>query len=539
MAGVTRAAVSNWRRRYPDFPEPASGTPTSPLFGLAEVQRWLDAQGKGQEISREVRLWQELRAAYGTNMVSALTSVVCCLRGRKTVLSPAAVELARELGDERTPAGLVRDLVLRLSASHGRAGAECVSTAVLTRIVTHFAGTTTGTVYDPACGVGNLLFSAGGDQVTHRVGQDVDGALVEFVSERAVLEAPSGDLRIAEGDSLRTDRFPELTAELVVCDPPSAELDWGRDELMLDSRWESGLPPKTESELAWLQHCYFHTSPGGRTLVVLPPAVAYRRSGRRIRAELVRKGIIETMIALPAGTVSWHALPVHLWMLQRPRTPEDAPDTVRMIDLTEIDLAEPIELGQAPSVAVPVIKLLDDEVDLTPSRYISPAPLDYVAAYREACAAFEAGFARLRHVLPDLAAAAGELNSTLPMGDLVHAGLVDVEDGDLASRTDQLDGDFLRGFARSVANVRRNTSASGTYRTDPRGARVPQMDIGRQREYGSAFRTLDSFLQDLDQVAKMGRQAAQLAHDGLTYGALAPPAITGGTGKSVEREGDA
>ena len=325
MAGVTRAAVSNWRRRYPDFPEPASGTATSPLFGLAEVRRWLDAQGKGQETSKEVRLWQELRTAYGTNMVSALTSVVSCLRGQKTALEPSTVELVRELGAERNPTGLVRDLASRLAVSYGRVGVEFVSTAALTRIVTHLAGQTTGTVYDPACGIGDLLFSAGGDQVMHRVGQDVDGTLVEFVSERAALEAPSGDLHVAEGDSLRTDRFPQLIAELVVCNPPSAQPDWGRDELMLDPRWENGLAPKTESELAWLQHCYFHTSPGGRALIVLPPAVAYRRSGRRIRAELIRKGIIETMVALPAGTVSWHAYPYICGYSEGQRRPKASP----------------------------------------------------------------------------------------------------------------------------------------------------------------------------------------------------------------------
>ncbi|GLZ07033.1 hypothetical protein Acsp03_44990 [Actinomadura sp. NBRC 104412] len=36
-----------------------------------------------------------------------------------------------------------------------------------------FAGDTSGVVYDPACGVGDLLPSVGGDGVSARVGQDV------------------------------------------------------------------------------------------------------------------------------------------------------------------------------------------------------------------------------------------------------------------------------------------------------------------------------------------------------------------------------
>src|SRR5690606_28710725 len=41
LAGVGRAAVSNWRRRYPDFPAPVGGTESSPLFDLAAVMEWL------------------------------------------------------------------------------------------------------------------------------------------------------------------------------------------------------------------------------------------------------------------------------------------------------------------------------------------------------------------------------------------------------------------------------------------------------------------------------------------------------------------
>ena len=47
LAGVGRAAVSNWRRRYPDFPRPVAGSPgsASPMFSRAEVEDWLTATG--------------------------------------------------------------------------------------------------------------------------------------------------------------------------------------------------------------------------------------------------------------------------------------------------------------------------------------------------------------------------------------------------------------------------------------------------------------------------------------------------------------
>lgn len=50
LAGVGRAAVSNWRRRHADFPKPVGGTETSPSFALADVEEWLRGQGKLAEV---------------------------------------------------------------------------------------------------------------------------------------------------------------------------------------------------------------------------------------------------------------------------------------------------------------------------------------------------------------------------------------------------------------------------------------------------------------------------------------------------------
>ncbi|REE95981.1 N-6 DNA methylase [Thermomonospora umbrina] len=531
MAGVTRAAVSNWRRRHPDFPEPAGGTNSAPLFALPDVARWLDRQGKGRQVADEVRLWQALRAERGEDMIGALTATAAELYDQRAdpPLTRATAELIANLARDRTPAGLVGDLVERYVASASRSGGDHVSTPALVRAMRHFAGETTGTVYDPACGIGDLLLSVGGKKVVRRVGQDVAEGLTAFVGLRAALEARSGTTEVVEGDALRKDHFPGLRADLVVCDPPSGQTDWGRDDVLLDPRWELGLPPKVEGDLAWLQHCYFHTAPGGRAVLALPASAAYRRSGRRIRAELVRGGMLDTMVALPGGLAAGHALPVHLWILRRPvRSP--GPDTrVRMIDLTEADLNAPIEPTADQVTSVPAIRMLDDEVDLTPSRYVAANQEGQAAAYGEARERFAALLDELRAGLPELSEGDHDLVATINVNELIRGGLVRLRDGRPVSTTDQLDDGFLQGFLASAANIRRNTSGSGTHRADPRGARVPQMDLERQRAYGAAFRELEIFVQRLEEAAKMGRRAVRLARDGLTGGTLDPAPTTNDT----------
>lgn len=524
LAGVTRAAVSNWRRRHDDFPAPSGGTSSSPLFPLAQVRTWLESQNKGTQESPEVRLWHTLRGDHPGNMLTGLADLAEYLEdpGRgQGELSAAAVEQADKLMQETSPAEVARALAERFLNSSERAGTAATSTVRLVRAVAALTRSDAASVFDPACGSGALLLSAGAPQARRR-GQDTDPDAVRFAAARARIEGLA-DAEFAAGDSLRQDRWPGEQAELVVCDPPPATTDWGREELLMDPRWELALPPKAEGELAWLQHAYAHTAPGGQTAVVLSTSCAYRRTGRRIRAELVRRGLLTDVIALPAGLASAHAQPVHLWLLRRPVAREDTATAVRMWDLTGVDPEQPWQLPGNPGAEVALIDLLAEDVDLSPARHVAP-DLNEIP---EALAGIRANLARLTGELVQLLPAvqtgsAERLEQQVRVGDLVDAGLVQL-DGERPRAVDQrLDSDFLNGFLTAAANTRRSTSASGTYRTDARAARVPKLEPEEQRRYGAAFRALGEFERRARELSTLADKAAELTREGLTSGALAP-----------------
>ncbi|MFJ4666779.1 N-6 DNA methylase [Kitasatospora purpeofusca] len=532
LAGVTRAAVSNWRRRRSDFPAPAGGTSASPLFSLAEVRLWLEDQREGREVTGEVRLWQALRGAYGEEMVRALAAVGDHLRGVPGELTD---QVAREVVDgliaDRRPTEVMDGLVSRLLESTARAALDGASTLRLARAVREFAGETSGTVFDPACGIGSLLVAAGGGAVGSRQGQDTQMEAMRVARVRATLASGAASVQIVEGDSLRADAFPDLRADLVVCEPPTAVADWGREQLLIDPRWEAGVPSRGESELAWLQHCYHHTAPGGRAVVALPASVAHRRSGRRIRAELVRRGRVAAVVALPPGLAASHALPLHLWLLSRPSGPGRGTGIVRMVDLSANSPDGPWEPQPHQEAEVPLIDLLDSEVDLTPSRYVREPEPDYAMEYAALREELDARLSRLQALLPELPLRGGvdSLDDGVPVAvsDLLAAGLVSLDGEELTSLSDQLDPDYVRGFASSAANARRSTSSSGTFRADLQAARLPRMDVERQHRYGDAFRSLGAFERELAELARMGGRATRLARDGLTGGALDPPPTRG------------
>ena len=522
LAGVTRAAVSNWRRRHDDFPSPTGGTSSSPLFPLTQIRAWLDHQNKGATESPEVRLWNTLRGDYPGSTLSGLADLAeYFLDGSLRGLSDEAIAVARAMSEETSPEQVIGALTERFLNSHERSGTASISTPRMIRALTALTGDEATSVFAPACGTGVLLFSAGSPGAA-RAGQDADLDATRFATARARLQGLSST-EIRTGDSLRSDQWADHQAALVVCDPPPANPDWGREELLMDPRWELALPPKVESELAWLQHAYAHTAPGGRAAVVMSTSAAYRRTGRRIRAELVRRGLLTDVIALPAGLAASHSQPVHLWLLRRPAGPRDTATAVRMWDLGATAPDGPWALPEDAGSEVALIDLLDDEVDLTPARHLAPNLDELPEALASAREELHRSAAVLGELLPPLEPGApGRIGSEVRVGDLIDAGLAELSGNELRAADERLDTDFLTGFLSSPANTRRSTSASGTHRTDARAARVPKMGVQDQRHYGAAFRSLAEFERHAKELSALAERVAQLAREGLTSGALEP-----------------
>ncbi|GGT33891.1 type II restriction endonuclease subunit M [Streptomyces atratus] len=481
LAGVGRAAVSNWRRRHADFPKPVGGTETSPSFALPEVEQWLRDQGKLAEVPLRERVWQQL-AGHPAGAVPALVHAGCALLLLRK--SPTVWPEITAVSDERMAGVLSLALNDVLAACFGPAAeagravhtpsrAELLPSIPLLRGVAELAAETgarqtfefllgrqldanprqytltppglaelmaalveTGkqpvrTVLDPAAGTGALLRAVG--RPTALYAQETDPDLAALTALRLALLADPDDrcaLAVRTGDTLRADAFPRLAADAVLCHPPFNERNWGHDELAYDPRWEYGFPARTESELAWVQHALAHLREGGTAVLLMPPAAASRRSGRRIRADLLRRGALRAVVALPAGAAPPYGIPLHLWVLRKPGSGLHPSPELLLVDAAEpaespsagpaaaapsggrdrldwqavhsavLDAWQSFEdrgeggderagtggsgradrtdpghpLGGRPGVsrAVPVIELLDDDVDLAPARHLPP-----------------------------------------------------------------------------------------------------------------------------------------------------------------------
>src|SRR6478752_3393613 len=107
IAGVGRAAVSNWRRRHDSFPSRIGGTDVSPQFSLSEVEQWLRDNGKLDAVGGRELLWPRFEAL-GSRDESGLAVAEAARRmrlPRSHVTSPALSEEARELAGEAARLG--------------------------------------------------------------------------------------------------------------------------------------------------------------------------------------------------------------------------------------------------------------------------------------------------------------------------------------------------------------------------------------------------------------------------------------------------
>ncbi len=476
IAGVGRAAVSNWRRRHDSFPARIGGTDVSPQFSLAEVEQWLRDNGKLQDIGGRELLWPRFEAL-GSRTESGLAVAEAARRmlsSRARIIHPELSARARDLvadagkvGREEGPRETFEFLLQRWLETHVRQ--LSTTPPQLATLMARIAlavrlgpaddgGSNNGLILlDPACGTGHLAAAAAQEYDgpgLELLACERDPALAALAAGRLEFVVQGRDVRtrVATADTLRDDPFADARADIALCNPPFNERDWGYEELATDQRWTHGLPPRTEPELAWVQHLLAHLKPGGAAVVVLPPAVASRKAGRRIRGSLLRTGVLRAVVSLPPGSAQPHSVSLQLWILRaapdgpatappnqdallldgtrfaRPGTNEPSPDWDSLGSFVLTALAALDQADQEPpkgAVRVPLLDLLDDEVDVTPGRYTAsttgPTRKERAVQWDE-FGSLLTGLADHAQHLSVLGFEAGPPQTTTTVGDLVKAG---------------------------------------------------------------------------------------------------------------------
>lgn len=365
LAGVRASAVSNWRRRHPDFPAeieagrfrrrdviewlrnrgyvaaPSSSTLDSAQVLWAAMDLLRDA-GLG-EVGDELLIQLLVLRSYrhrainpvGAELVgvwNAVTGVQATLQQIRRVVAEttsdeilvsavmpngrfdeAAVDWDRLLGlfallPEKTDWIQAAASVNERSTEPWRQYASSTGQA-LTALMLAALEPLQGKVLDPAAGASNVLAKiahANPAGVTHLYGQEVMERSWRLGVLSLLLQPVPFTLRV--GDTLAFDRFRGLLADRVAAEPPfgvnvrSAELDDNDERWVFERPRGSG----TKSEHLWVQHIVHHLAGGGLAAVAVPPSLVEsgRPSDQRLVKGLIDADQVDMVIDLPPATLS-------------------------------------------------------------------------------------------------------------------------------------------------------------------------------------------------------------------------------------------
>lgn len=382
IAGVSPSAVSNWKRRRPDFP----GEIEDGLYDRSEVVAWLREAGKKVTLepeSTETLIWRFADAARGVLRVDELPEVLLQLfvlraagSGRYDRLMPLEPSWERLRTEMREDLGAVYQSIvasvgesdpelaraLRFSSAvnrfdvsdwqrlvslvdqldphatdwsqaskaliegfverHGAKGGEHSSGSSLVDVMTALLAPIEGTVYDPACGSAVFLAEAwrqNSEAITRLYGQELNEHSWRLGFLHLLLQ--NADFELVTGDTLLDDRLWQLRADRIALEPPLNLQLRLVEQMEGDPRWSWGLPPKSSADWAWVQHVAYHLSDDGVGAVAVSPDTLTRGSSEsQIRHGLIESDMLDAVVHLPPGMLASKSAPIAVLVLQRNRS---------------------------------------------------------------------------------------------------------------------------------------------------------------------------------------------------------------------------
>ena len=198
-------------------------------------------------------------------------------------------------------------------------------------------------IHDPTCGSGGMLVYAA-EQVRRDRGDDAARSIRLSGQERnpdtwaiARMNVLLHDLQadIRGGTSTLTDPLFTHgeggldTFDVVLANFPFGDTDWGHERLQADPfrRFERGLPPRRCGDFAYLQHIVACVNETGRAGVVCSQGVLFHVGVEAsIRAEMLRDGLIEAVVALPGKLFHGIDAPACLLLLNHRENDEQQRD---------------------------------------------------------------------------------------------------------------------------------------------------------------------------------------------------------------------
>lgn len=244
-------------------------------------------------------------------------------------------------------------LIKEFAADAGKKGGQFYSPREVERIIIGIVKPhQKDHICDPTVGSGGFLLEAynylkdkAGEQIARSLylyGQEINISTFAIARINMFLHGlDSADIR--RGDTLANPQFLNnmgglQTFDIVVANPPYSIKDWEFETFRNDKYGridDYELPPQKNADFAFLLHIVKTLNANGRAGVVLPHGVLFRGSAEgRIREQLIKNGLVEAIISLPAKLFYGTGIPVAIWILNKNKS-EEKKDKILIIDASK------------------------------------------------------------------------------------------------------------------------------------------------------------------------------------------------------------
>tara|TARA_R110002124_G_scaffold215380_2_gene381342 strand:- start:29034 stop:30719 length:1686 start_codon:yes stop_codon:yes gene_type:complete len=215
----------------------------------------------------------------------------------------------------------------QFALAEGKKGGQYYTPKSIVNLIVEMLEPFKGRVYDPAMGSGGFFVSSEkfieehggkiGDVSVY--GQESNPTTWRLAAMNMAIRGIDFNFGKQPANSFTSDLHPDLRADYVMANPPFNMKEWWDGKLEGDARWVHGDPPQGNANFAWLQHMLYHLAPkGSMALLLANGSMSSNTKGEgEIRETIVKKDLVECMVALPGQLFTNTQIPACIWFLTK------------------------------------------------------------------------------------------------------------------------------------------------------------------------------------------------------------------------------
>ncbi|MHB0939536.1 MAG: type I restriction-modification system subunit M [Armatimonadota bacterium] len=240
----------------------------------------------------------------------------------------------------------------KFAMTEGQKGGEFFTPTALVKLIVEIIEPFHGYILDPACGSGGMFVQSARFVENHRrnpsteisiYGQEKTAETVRLCKMNLAVHGLSGDIRQAntyyENVHDCLGRF-----DFVLANPPFNVSGIDKEKIKDDPRYAMGLPSTDNGNYIWIQEFYSALNSVGRAGFVMANSAADARGSElEIRQKLIKRQVVDVMIAIGSNFFYTVTLPCTLWFFDKGKYGTPRGKTVLFIDarhiFTQVDRA--------------------------------------------------------------------------------------------------------------------------------------------------------------------------------------------------------